>query len=367
MKRFAAVLFFFAAFLYNGIAQADAAAAVVIEAETGRVLYAMNETQRLPMASTTKIMTALLALENASLDDIVTAGENAFGVPGTSIYLQKGESLTMQQMLYGLMLASGNDAAVAIAEHVAGSLDAFCDRMNARAQLLGCENTHFATPHGLPAEQHYTTAYDLALIAREAMRNEDFRRIVSTQRATIPWQGHDYDRVLTNKNRLLSTYTGALGIKTGYTRAAGRCLAFAAERDGMTLIGAVLNCPDWFAQSAALLDQTFEKYEMYQALSAQEIVADLAVTNGVADMVRVILHKPLAAPVQKGVIPTIRITLPDSLQAGFDAEAPVGVAELLDGGQTIATALLYPQQRVEERTFLTGIRQAIDNWLVAAQ
>lgn len=367
MKRFAAVLFFFAAFLYNGIAHADAAAAAVIEAETGRVLYALNETQRLPMASTTKIMTALLALENASLDDMVTAGENAFGVPGTSIYLQKGETLTMEQMLYGLMLASGNDAAVAIAEHVAGSVDAFCDMMNAHAQLLGCQNTHFVTPHGLPAEQHYTTAYDLALIAREAMDNADFRRIVSTQRATIPWQGHDYDRVLTNKNRLLSTYAGALGIKTGYTRAAGRCLAFAAERDGMTLIGVVLNCPDWFDQSAALLDQTFEKYEMYQALDAGEIVADLAVSNGVVDTVRVVLRKRLAAPVQKGVIPNIRLTLPDSLQAGFDADVPVGAAELLDGNETIATVLLYPQQAVAEHTFLTGIRQALDNWLVAAQ
>lgn len=165
MKRFAAVLFFFIAFLYNGYARADAAAAVVLEAQTGRVLYAVNETQTLPMASTTKIMTALVALENADLSDIVTTGDNAYGVPGTSIYLQKGEQLTLEQMLYGLMLASGNDAAVAIAEHVGGSVSGFCDMMNARARQIGCENTHFVTPHGLPAQQHYTTAYDLALIA----------------------------------------------------------------------------------------------------------------------------------------------------------------------------------------------------------
>ena len=222
MKRFAAVLFFFIAFLYNGYARADAAAAVVLEAQTGRVLYAVNEMQTLPMASTTKIMTALVALENADLSDIVTTGDNAYGVPGTSIYLQKGEQLTLEQMLYGLMLASGNDAAVAIAEHVGGSVSGFCDMMNARARQIGCENTHFVTPHGLPAQQHYTTAYDLALIAREAMKNADFRRIVSTQRATLPWQGHDYDRVLTNKNRLLSAYPGALGIKTGYTRSGQR-------------------------------------------------------------------------------------------------------------------------------------------------
>lgn len=367
MKRFAAVLFFFIAFLYNGYARADAAAAVVLEAQTGRVLYAVNETQTLPMASTTKIMTALVALENADLSDIVTTGDNAYGVPGTSIYLQKGEQLTLEQMLYGLMLASGNDAAVAIAEHVGGSVSGFCDMMNARARQIGCENTHFVTPHGLPAQQHYTTAYDLALIAREAMKNADFRRIVSTQHATIPWHGHDYDRVLTNKNRLLSAYPGALGIKTGYTRAAGRCLAFAAERDGMTLIGTVLACPDWFTQAAALLDQTFDRYEMYQAMAENETVAQLPVLDGVIDWVGVTLRQPLSGPVAKGTIPSVRLTLPESLQAGFGTQEAIGVAELIDGDATIATALLYPAQSVGERTFLTGLGQAVQDWLVLGE
>ena len=367
MKRFAAVLFFFIAFLYNGYARADAAAAVVLEAQTGRVLYAVNETQTLPMASTTKIMTALVALENADLSDIVTTGDNAYGIPGTSIYLQKGEQLTLEQMLYGLMLASGNDAAVAIAEHVGGSVSGFCDMMNARARQIGCENTHFVTPHGLPAQQHYTTAYDLALIAREAMKNADFRRIVSTQHATIPWHGHDYDRVLTNKNRLLSAYPGALGIKTGYTRAAGRCLAFAAERDGMTLIGTVLACPDWFTQAAALLDQTFDRYEMYQAMAENETVAQLPVLDGVTDWVGVTLRQPLSGPVAKGTIPSVRLTLPESLQAGFGTQEAIGVAELIDGDATIATALLYPAQSVGERTFLTGLGQAVRDWLVLGE
>ena len=367
MKRFAAVLFFFAAFLYNGYAHADAAAAVVLEARTGRVLYALNESQPLPMASTTKIMTALVALENASLSDIVTTGDNAYGVPGTSIYLQKGEQLTLEQMLYGLMLASGNDAAVAIAEHVGGTVPGFCDMMNARAQQIGCRNTHFTTPHGLPAQQHYTTAYDLALIAREAMKNADFRRIVSTQRAVIPWQGHDDDRVLNNKNRLLAAYPGALGIKTGYTRAAGRCLAFAAERDGMTLIGTVLACPDWFTQAEALLDQTFERYEMYCALGENETVAQLPVMEGVTDWVSVTLHQELSGPVPQGTIPSVRLTLPESLHAGFDAQETIGVAELIDGDTTIASALLYPAQGVSERTFLTGLEQAVRYWLILEQ
>ena len=230
MKRIVAALFFFTVFLYNGAAKAEPAAAAVIEAETGRVLYAVNENVQLPMASTTKVMTALVAIENGQLSDLVTAGENAYGVPGTSIYLEKGESLTLEQLIYGLMLASGNDAAVAIAEHVGGSVGGFCALMNARAASLGCVNTHFVTPHGLPAADHYTTALDLCRIAQAAMEQPFFRRVVSTQRATIPWKNHPGDRVLNNKNRLLSTYPGALGIKTGYTKAAGRCLVFAAER-----------------------------------------------------------------------------------------------------------------------------------------
>jgi D-alanyl-D-alanine carboxypeptidase len=152
-------------------------------------------------------------------------------------------------MLLGLMLASGNDAAVAIAEHIAGTVDAFAAMMNARAKVIGAVNTHFVNPHGLPDDDHYTTAYDLALIAREAMGNESFRRLVSTSRATIPWEGRTYDRQLRNKNRLLTDYPGATGIKTGFTSKAGRCLVFGAARDGMELVGVVLGCSNWFDEA----------------------------------------------------------------------------------------------------------------------
>ena len=178
-------------------------AAIVSERQTGTILYEMNSTTPMPMASTTKVMTALLALENGKLEDPVTCSANAFGVPGTSIYLEQGETLTLREMLYGLMLASGNDAAVAIAEHIGGSVDNFCRMMTERAKELGCENTCFTTPHGLPHSEHYTTARDLAQISRAAMAHPVFREIVSTQRATIPWQGRTYDRVLVNKNKLL--------------------------------------------------------------------------------------------------------------------------------------------------------------------
>ena len=173
-KRWAAGLFIALIFMYNHVGalaqgETSAKAACVLELETGRVLFESNMHTRLPMASTTKVMTALLAIENGDLSAPVTCSANAFGVPGTSIYLAEGETLTLEQMLYGLMLASGNDAAVAIAEHIGGSVPQFVQRMNARAAELGAANTHFANPNGLPDDTHVTTAYDLALIARAAM------------------------------------------------------------------------------------------------------------------------------------------------------------------------------------------------------
>ena len=364
MKRIAGVLFFLTLLLYNGLGRADALSAVVIEESTGCVLYESNAHVQLPMASTTKIMTALLALENCSLDEVVTVSRNAFGVPGTSVYLEEGETLTMEQLLYGLMLASGNDAAVAIAEHVGGSVDAFCGMMNARAQEIGCENTHFTTPHGLPADHHYTTAHDLALISREAMQNDTFRKIVSTQRATIPWESRGYDRVLNNKNRLLSSYDGAVGIKTGYTKAAGRCLSFAAERDGMMLIGVVLNSPDWFDVSEQLLDNAFSRYEMKRVFSAGDTIASVQVENGEAKNVEVIVQSDVAYPMPKENEPNVSISLPQKLQAGFKAGEIVGVVQMTFGSETLLEVPVVTKSGVPERTFLSGLKRESAHWLL---
>lgn len=363
MKRILGILFFFAVFLYNVPAVADAAAAALIEEKTGRVLYAFNEELELPMASTTKIMTAMVAIENCDLQEAVTAGENAFGVPGTSIYLEKGETLTLEQMLYGLMLASGNDAAVAIAEHVGGSIAGFCDLMNARAAELGCAHTHYATPHGLPASDHYTSALDLCRIAREAMRLPFFRQVVSTQRATIPWENHEYERVLNNKNKLLSTYPGAIGVKTGYTKSAGRCLVFAAEREGMTVIGSVLNCPDWFDASAKLMDQAFADYSMYEALRSGEIVHWLPVSNGTAEGVELIAAESLSAPLRSGEVAEIGFRWPQVQAAGFEKGERLGTAFLTVNGVELCSVPLIAAQSVPERSFRYGLERTGAEWL----
>lgn len=218
-------------------------------------------------------------------------------------------------MLYGLMLASGNDAAVAIAEHIGGSVPQFVQRMNARAAELGAANTHFANPNGLPDDTHVTTAYDLALIARAAMGNDTFRKIVSTQRAEIPWAGRSYNRQLKNKNRLLESYPGATGVKTGFTSRAGRCLVFGASRDGMELVGVVLNCSDWFDEAERLMDACFETYTMARVLGPTMAAGKIAVEDGRRESARLCAMQELRVPLHEGESAQIVLDVPQSLRA----------------------------------------------------
>lgn len=241
-----------------------AESAVLMEAGSGAVLYAKNENEQLPMASTTKIMTALVALEHtADLGKRFSVADEAVGVEGSSIYLARGEELTMEQLLYALMLESANDAATAIACEVSGSVADFAVLMNEKATELGLSHTHFTNPHGLDDEAHYTTAVDLAKLACAALQNETFRGIVSTRKTTIPRNGSEGTRVLLNHNRLLQSYDGTIGVKTGYTKRCGRCLVSAAERDGVILVAVTLNDPDDWRDHKAMLDFGFAQYEPF--------------------------------------------------------------------------------------------------------
>lgn len=343
--------------------ESSARAAALIERETGRVLFTHNAEECLPMASTTKVMTALLALEEGNLDDVVTVSRNAYGVPGTSIYLNLGEKAILRDLLYGLMLASGNDAAVAIAEHIGGDVEHFCRRMTERAAELGCTGTMFATPHGLPADNHHTTALDLANIAREAMSHDLFRSIVSTRRASIPWEGRDYARILNNKNKLLASYEGATGIKTGYTKAAGRCLVFGAERDGLELIGVVLNCGNMFEEAARLMDLGFAEYEMFTALEAGETVRVLPVREGTQETVCIQAAQRLAAPVEKGVIPQLEFDLPEGVDAGAAQGDPVGEARLVAGDEVLDATPLVLGQSLAVRDYRFELDRLVRNWM----
>ncbi len=340
--------------------------AVLIDADSGRVLFAQNADQRLPMASTTKVMTTLLALENASLDEPVTAGRNAAGVPGTSLYLSQGETLSMEHMLYGLMLRSGNDAAVAVAEHIAGSVPAFAEMMNAKAKALGA-NAHFVNPHGLDAEGHGISALGLALVMREAMKNEQFRKITGTKRKIIPWVGNEYSRVLENKNRLLKTYEGATGGKTGYTGKAGRCLVFSAEREGLALIGAVLNCPTWFDTATTLLDYGFENFRAEKALEEGQPVEAVTVRDGVSGLVNAVAEEPLRTAVPIGETVRIVRILPKVVNAPVRAGQTLGTAQLRVGERVLDECRLIAGADVQKRNLRQSIIRLLRGWILRLQ
>ena len=246
-------------FAYAEDFSTSAQGAVVIERESGRVLYQKNAEMHLPMASTTKIVTALTILRNCSLCDVVTMPKEACGVEGSSVYLKPNEKLTVEELLYGLMLRSGNDCAVALALHCSGSIEKFADEMNLVAASVGCMDSHFVNPHGLHDDAHYTSAKDLATITCAALRNEDFSKIVSTQSKRIGGGGADV-RVLINKNKLLKNHPCGDGVKTGYTKKAGRCFVGSATKNGIQVVVVVLNCVGMFEETEKMLDVAFEKY-----------------------------------------------------------------------------------------------------------
>ena len=264
MKRlysaFCAVLFFCAAVLPADASNdtgTSAASAILYEPTTETVLFEKDADSRLPMASTTKIMTALTALESMPPDTKISVPAEACGVEGSGIGLTPGEELTLEDLLWAVLLESANDAAEAVALAVSGSISAFADRMNEKAEELGLADTHFVNPHGLDDEAHYTTARDLAKIAACAMENETFRRMVSSVRHEIPKPGGT--RYLINHNRLLRERPEVIGVKTGFTKRSGRCLVTAAEKDGVTLIAVTLNDPDDWRDHGALYDGAFPR------------------------------------------------------------------------------------------------------------
>lgn len=239
----------------------SAEACVLIDGKSGAVLFEKNATARLPMASTTKIMTAKIILERMSLDTVVTVPTKATLVEGSSSYLRANEKITVEKLLYGLLLDSGNDSAYTLAEACSGSVEEFARLMNEEAEKMGLHSTSFANPHGLTAENHFTTAYELAFITMQAMKNEKFCEIVSEKNVVSPSLDGKVTRYHSNHNKLLRTYDGAVGVKTGYTKAAGRCLVSAARRENELYIAVTLNDGNDWRDHTALLDYAFDGFE----------------------------------------------------------------------------------------------------------
>lgn len=240
----------------------SAEASALIDVKTGRILYSHNGDKPMRIASLTKIMTAIVAIEYGELSDPVKTGLQAYGVEGSSVYLKLGQEMSLHHLLYGLMLRSGNDAAVAIAEHVGGSLDGFVLLMNEKAEQIGMVNTTFRNPHGLDADGHLSTAEDMARLTAYALNNAVFREIVKTPSIKVPNPGEKWDHLWRNKNKMLHLYEGADGVKTGYTKAAGRCLVSSATRNGRQLAAVTLNDGNDWSDHARLLDYGFGQYPL---------------------------------------------------------------------------------------------------------
>ena len=324
----------------------SAKSAVVIDADSGRILYEQDAHTRRGMASTTKIMTALIALEHASPNLLVTVDARACGVEGSSVYLFAGEKVTMETLLYALMLQSANDAAEAIAYEIAGSIEKFAELMNRKADEMGLIATHFDNPHGLDGETHYTTAYELALIAAYAMKNEAFAKIVGTVKKAVPLHNGEATRLLINHNRLLREYDDIIGIKTGYTKKCGRTLVSAAEKDGVRLICVTLDDGNDWADHRALLDYGFSLYEE-TALSGI-LSYEIPVCGGVSSSVRVSSRENPTAllPTGHGEI-RIVTEIPRFLYAGVCEGDVVGRAVFYVDGVEVGEALLYAEGSVQ--------------------
>ncbi len=325
----------------------SAKSALLMDASTGQVLYQKDAFVRLPMASTTKIMTAIVALENANLEKEIEISPKATGIEGSSIYLYPNEKITMESLLYALLLESANDAATAIAIAVSGSIEAFAQKMNQKAEEIGLNNTHFENPHGLDGKEHYTTAYDLAKLTAYALSNPGFAKICSTYKKNIPLNGDEGVRVLVNHNKMLHLYEGAIGVKTGFTKKSGRCLVSAAEREGLRLIAVTLNAPNDWRDHTDLLDFGFSRYTRVTCAEKGAHKASLPVVGGDSETLTAVNAESLAATLKKehGKI-TYRIEAPHFLYAPINKGDVVGKIVFLCDNREIASSNLVASEAV---------------------
>ena len=322
--------------------------AILMDASSGRVLYEKNADERSLIASTTKIMTALLICEQCNPADRVQIPREAVGIEGSSLYLREGEILSVQELLYGLMLHSGNDAATALAIYCGGNESAFVEMMNEKAGRLGLQDTHYANPHGLDHDGNYSTARDLAKLTAYALENEAFYHAVSCKTVTFG------SRSLRNHNKLLSLYEGAIGVKTGYTKAAGRILVSAAERDGRRLIAVTLSAPDDWNDHIALLDYGFSCYRSAELVEEGTVLGTVPVTGGVRDQVPVKAAEGFSYPMMEEETFSVEVQVAPFVYAPVEAGLEAGAAVIRVGETVVGRVPLVYGETVEYRERKSG-------------
>lgn len=346
----------------------QAQSAILMENSTGKILYEKNIHERRPMASITKIMTMLLLMEeidkgNIKYDDIITGSAHAKSMGGSTIYLDEGEQLTVRDMLKGIAVASGNDAAVAVAEHISGSEPAFVDRMNQRAAELGMVNTHFVNSNGLDADGHYSTAYDIALMSRELLKHPDIHNFTTIWMDTL----RDGKFTLSNTNKLIRFYNGATGLKTGSTSKALFCVSATAKRDNMHLISVTMASPSneaRVADASALLNYGFANHSILNVATAGEVAGEYSVSKGVKDSVEIVISSPFDYLIRKGNKGNIekRFDVPSKIVAPVNKGDKAGKVEYYYNDMKIGEGDLIFNESIEKANFFETLAKIFRSW-----
>ncbi len=377
MKRISFIIFFCMLMSVNALgAQApklpkvDAHGAVLMDFKTGRVLWEKNSQSPLANASTTKIMTAIVALERGKLEDTVKISHRATTAPEVKMDLTKGEEIKLEYLMYALMLQSSNDAAIAIAEHIAGNVEEFCLLMTEKGRDLGAYDTIFETPNGLDRGEHHSTAYDMALITRYALNNPEFMRIINTQEVIAKSSKRTYN--IANRNRLLHEYEGGNGVKTGFTNKAGHCFVGAARRNDMQLISVVLGS-GWgekgkeqkWRDTKEILNYGFASFT-YKDIISKGVVADyVEIDRSKTPKVGIFYSEGLVMPVTQEEADNIKILVeaPDKVKAPVDANVPMGIAKVYLGDKVYKEIPLLTDASAQRHDLKTSMEKVINNWL----
>ncbi|MGB8453816.1 MAG: D-alanyl-D-alanine carboxypeptidase family protein [Anaerocolumna sp.] len=346
-----------------------AQSAVLMDADNSRVLYEKNGNKEMPMASTTKIMTCIVVLENADLNDVVTVSKYASTMPDVQLNIVAGEQYRLEDFLYSLMLESHNDVAVAIAEHVGGSVEGFAEMMNAKAKELGCRHTNFVTPNGLDSNEHYTTAVELAKIASYAIKNKEFLKITNTS----AWQFKELKKgrsfSVSNKDRFLYLYDGAIGVKTGFTGKAGYCFVGAVDKGDKTFVSVVLAC-GWpphksykWSDTVELMDYGMDNYERRQIFNANKVFDPVMVEAGKENYVNLYCKGDISLLMSKEEAVKVVYKVPKALKAPVAAESVVGSAKYYVGKDLIEDIPILTSASIEKIDFGFSIKKIWNIWL----
>ena len=349
----------------------EAIGAILIDMETGRKLYGKNENQPLAMASTTKIMTAILAIESDKLNETVTISKKAQIAPEVKMNIKEGEQYILKDLLYGLMLSSYNDTAVAIAEYLGGSSENFCNMMTKKAIELGCKDTIFKTPNGLDLEDHHSTAYDMAIITKYALENEIFKEIIKTPNYLIKELSGKSIFDVNNKNRLLNEYSGAIGVKTGFTGKAGHCFVGAATKNNKTLISVVLGS-GWgnkgkeqkWIDTKNLLNYGFENFEDIEITKKGDFAGNIPVLFSKTPLIKTEICENITLPLNKYEKQNIKIkiNLPDNLEAPINKDEIIGKAEIIINDKKEYEVNIKTSETIERNDLYTSSKKIINIW-----